>query len=782
MAAYREGKGNQGGVMTSGLLHQGSVQSNQPQSSSGDILPLPEAPFDGDIGRTVSESTPSRPHVVRPAKGTPNVLVVLLDDVGYAQFETFGGLIPTPALNRLAADGLRYTRYHTTAICSSTRAAMLTGRNAHVSGNGTVTEYATGYPGYNGAWPRSVCTGAEILRLNGYSTALFGKWHNTPNWECGPTGPFDRWPTGQGFEYFYGFVGGSTNQWEPSLYENTRPVVRMEPRHEYHLTTELADRTISWIRSGRAFAPQKPFFAWVAPAATHSPHHAPRSYIERFRGAFDSGWDAYRTAAFERQKKLGVIPADTALSERPAVLPAWDTLPGEEKHIYARMMEVFAAHTAHTDYEIGRIIDALKEDGEFDNTLIVYSVGDNGASGEGGLGGMVNGMSYFNDMRETREAILKNLDALGGPSLFNNIPAGWGWAMNTPFPWLKKAAGHLGAVRNPLVLSWPNQITDKGGLRGQFHHCIDVVPTILDACGLKMPAVVNGAAQTPLDGLSMAYTFDDAKAQDRRAKQYFECLGNRGIYYKGWWAGVLESLPWGATRQIDLDKSRWELYDLANDYSQANELSAQHPEKLRELQDVFWSEAGRLNVLPLDSSTNERMLQARTLTQTEQIHRYTLYSGMVGILEAVAPDVKNRSFSIVAHVRIPQEGAEGVVVAMGGRVGGYSLFVRGDRLHYWYNAAGIEQVCVSSPHPVPRGACTVGVEFDYDGGGLGKGGELRLMVNGACVAKVRLERTVSRMFARETFDIGMDLNSPVGDYQAPFPFTGALERVVFNLH
>lgn len=755
--------------------------TTQKPISSSDILPQPEPEFAGELGRTVSESKPDRPHIVRAPRGAPNVLVILLDDVGFAQFGTFGGAVPTPALDRLAADGLRYNRYHTTALCSPTRAAMLTGRNAHASGNGSVTEYAAGYPGYNGTWPRTVACVAEVLRLNGYATAALGKWHNTPNWESGPSGPFDRWPTGQGFEYFYGFVGGAVSQWEPTLYENTRPVVRMDPRRDYHLTTELADRAISWMRETRSVAPDKPFFMWFAPGATHAPHHAPRSFIDPFRGQFDSGWDVYRDEAFARQKKLGVIPPEAQLTPRPDELPAWDSLSADERRLYSRMMEVFAGFTAHTDYEIGRVVDALRETGELDNTLILYSVGDNGASGEGGLSGIVHGMSFYNGEIETVPSMLEHLDDLGVEPFFNHFPVGWAWAMDTPFQWIKKAAGHLGGVRNPLVAVWPQRIKDRGGLRTQFHHCVDIGPTILEAAGVKMPAIVNGATQRPLDGVSMLYTFDEPAAPERHATQYFEAFGNRGLYSRGWWAGVLESLPWTPPRKLDLDASKWELYNLDSDFSQAVNVAERFPQKLREMQDLFWIEAARNQVLPLDTPTNERILDAQSLSGSPARSRYTFYPGTVGVLEAAAPDIKNRSFSITADVRISEQGAEGVLVAMGGRVGGYSLFVRNARLHYWYNCVGIRQTCVISTRDVPKGTSRLGVEFIYDGGGPGKGGLLRLLIDGECVGESRLEKTVSRLFGRETFDVGMDLNSPVGDYEAPFPFTGTLQRIEFEL-
>ena len=752
-------------------------------SASSAILPPPTPPFGGRIGPTAETSKAEAPHIVRAPAGAPNIVVVLLDDVGFAQFGTFGGAIPTPALDRLAKDGLRYNRYHTTAICSPTRAAMLSGRNHHLSGNGAIPEYATGFPGYNGMWPRSVACIAEILRQSGYATAAIGKWHNTPNWENGPAGPFDRWPTGLGFEQFYGFMGGATNQWEPTLYEGTRPVVRTTPRHNLHLTTELVDKAIDWTRSVKSVAPDKPFFLWFATGATHAPHHAPKDWIDRFKGQFDEGWDAYRDKAFARQKAMGVIPENARLTPRPKEIPAWDTLSADQKRLYARMMEVFAGFTAHTDYEIGRLVESLRETGEYDNTLIVYSVGDNGASGEGGPHGTVDGMSYFNDVPETLTDMLARIDDLGGPKHYNHFPVGWAWALDTPFQWIKRIASHLGGVRNPLVVTWPRRIGDAGGLRTQFHHAVDVMPTLLEAAGVAMPAIVNGAEQTPLSGISMCYTFDDARAPDRRTSQYFEILGNRAIYSDGWWAGAMEALPWSAAKPggLDLAASHWELYHLAEDFSQANDLAAAMPGKLQELKDLFWVEAGRNAVLPLDSGSNDRMLDAQALSGNRAQNKYVFYPGTVGIFEAGAPNVKNRPFVITARLGASDGAAQGVLLALGGRIGGYSLFVRDRRLHFCYNFLGLEQTYVVSNREVPQGECTCAVAFDYDGGGRGKGGTLRLSIDDQPSGSARLERTVSRVFSRESFDIGMDLNSPVGDYESPFAFTGTIRRVEIEL-
>lgn len=759
------------------MSNQNPLKSQQDQSmAAADVLPRPEKPFAGVIGRTLAESTPAPLDLVQAPHGAPNILVVLLDDVGFGQMGTFGGLTPTPALDRLASEGLVYNRFHSTAMCTPTRAAMLTGRNPHLIGNGAVTDFATGFPGYNSMWPKSAASVAEILRQNGYATSCIGKWHNTPVWETGPTGPFDRWPTGLGFEYFYGFLGGGTSQWEPTLYEQTVPVVNTAPRKDYHLTTEMTDRAIRWINTSKSLAPDKPFFLWYAPGATHAPHHVAQDWIARFKGRFDSGWDAYREQVFERQKELGVIPVDTVLTPRPAEIPAWSDVGADEKRLYARMMEVFAAFTAQTDYEIGRLVDWLRQTGQYDNTLILYCVGDNGASGEGGLQGTVDAMSQFNNVDEGIQQMLERIDELGGPKHYNHFPTGWGWAMDTPFQWLKRIASHLGGVRNPLVVTWPERIKNPGQRR-QFHHSMDVMPTILEAAGLTMPKSVNGAEQAPINGISMFYSFDDENAQDRRRTQVFEILSNRAIYHEGWWAGARETLPW-KPNQFDFhpDDSKWELYYLPDDFSQSRDLAAEHPEKLRELQELFWSEARKYNILPLDGRGN-RMADAQALTAAHKPSNYTFYPGTVGIFEAVAPDVKNRSFEITASVVIPESGAEGVLVAMGGRIGGYSLFVRDRRLHYWYNFLGIEQICVTSAGVLEQGKHQLGVRFDYDGGGTGKGGLLRLIVDGVPVAERRLERTVPTIFSRDTFDIGMDLNAPVADYESPFAFTGNLEKV-----
>ncbi|MGA8055338.1 MAG: arylsulfatase, partial [Burkholderiales bacterium] len=583
------------------------VTLTPPQSTT--TLPFQDFRFKGSVGRTVADSDPPEfPQPARPPKGAPNIVFILIDDAGYGQFGSFGGQVPTPALDRVAADGLRYTRFHTTAVCSPTRAALLTGRNHHVAGTGVITEAATGYDGYTGIIPKNVGTIAEVLRQHGYATGWFGKNHNTPDWETSQVGPFDRWPSGLGFDYFYGFMGADMDQWQPTLYENHQLVPRSTDSN-YILTRDLVDKAIAWLRRTRAIDAEKPFFLYMSTGATHAPHHVHPEYVAKFKGQFDAGWDVYREQTFARQKKLGVVPPNAQLTKRPAEFPAWDSLSPAQKRLFARMMEVFAAFTAETDFEMGRLLEVVRALPDADNTIIFYEVGDNGASGEGGPVGLLNENSFFNGVPESLEDNLKHIDEIGGPKHYNHFPAAWAWAMNTPFQWTKQVASHLGGVRNPLAVSWPARIKDRGGVRAQFHHVIDIAPTIYEAIGITFPNTLNGVAQKPLDGVSMVYTFDAASAPDRRRLQYFEMIGNRGIYHDGWWAGSRTGiLPWDSTaRAVDPDKTMWELYNLDEDFTQANDLAAKNPAKLRQLQDLWWAEAARNSVLPVDSSTAVRL-------------------------------------------------------------------------------------------------------------------------------------------------------------------------------
>jgi arylsulfatase A-like enzyme len=752
------------------------------------VLPPPDFHFKGTVGRTIGESDPPEfPGIARPPAGAPNVVIILIDDVGYGQFSTFGGQTPTPALDRLAAEGLRYTQFHTTALCSPTRAALLTGRNHHAAGTGMITEAATGYDGYTGIIPRSAGTVAEVLRQNGYATAWFGKNHNTPDWETSQNGPFDHWPSGYGFDYFYGFMGGDVDQYQPTLYENNNLVPRSaDPA--YTLTADLTDHAIRWLRMVRAIDPAKPYLLYMAPGATHAPHQVPADWIARFRGQFDQGWDVYRQQTLERQKRLGVVPADAELTPRPASLPAWASLSADQKRLYARMMEVFAAFTAQTDYEMGRLLDAVRAQPDADNTLVFYIVGDNGSSAEGGLVGLLNENSYFNNVPETLADNLAHIDELGGPKHFNHFPAGWAWAMDTPFQWTKQIASHLGGVRNPLVVSWPARIRDRGGVRGQFGHVIDVAPTIYEATGIRPPTELNGTPQKPLEGVSMAYTFDSAQAAGRHRTQYFEMMVNRAIYNDGWWAAARAGIPWDASpAPVDPDTLRWELYDLTRDFSQAHDLSAQEPMKLRQLQELWWAEAARHDVLPLDGRKVERLnaeLQGRP-TPTAGRTTFTYYPGVAALPAGSAPNLLNKSWTVTAELEIPKGQVNGVVWAMGALDGGFALYVRNGLPVFAGNFLGRTMSRASGTTVLPQGKVSLRGEFAYDGGGLGKGATLTVFVNGRKAGTARMERTVPLTLGLGgTLDVGLDTGSPADDAyqaQAPFPFTGTIDRVTIRL-
>jgi arylsulfatase len=751
-----------------------------------DVLPFPDFHFRGSVGRTIAESDPPEfPQPVRPPKGAPNIVFILIDDAGYGQFGTFGGQVPTPALDRVAADGLRYTRFHTTALCSPTRAALLTGRNHHSTSTGVITEAATGYDGYTGIIGKNVGTIAEVLRQYGYATAWFGKNHNTPDWETSQVGPFDRWPSGLGFDYFYGFMGGDMDQWQPTLYENHELVPRSSDP-DYILTPDLVDHAIAWLRRTRSIDAAKPYFLYMSTGATHAPHQVSPQYLGRFKGKFDMGWDEYREQTFARQKQLGVVPQGAVLSKRPAELPAWSSLSADQKRLFARMMEVFAAFTAQTDEEMGRLLDVVRSLPDADNTLIFYEVGDNGASAEGGLVGLLNENSFFNNVPESLADNLKHMDELGGPKHFNHFPAGWAWAMNTPFPWTKQIASHLGGVRNPLAVSWPARIKDRGGVRGQFHHVIDIAPTIYEAVGVPFPAELNGVPQKPLEGVSMVYSFGDADAPGRRRTQYFEMFVNRGLYHDGWWAASRVNIPWeGGAAPSNPDTATWELYHLDEDFSQANDLAAKHPEKLRELQDLWWTEAARYSVLPLDGRKIERLngeLQGRPSLAAHR-NTFTYYPGLVALPAGSAPNVLNKSFSITADVTVGAKGTQGAILSLGGGDGGYGLYVRDNRPVFAGNFLGRTVTRVTSKAPLPEGKVKLRGEFRYDGGGLGKGGTLELFVNDKKVGEGRLEQTQGiTLGLGGTLDVGEDTGSPVDDaYTPPFRFNGTIQQVTVEL-
>ena len=749
------------------------------------ILPLEVRVEGGKVGPTVQTSQMPKIIPVTAPAGAPNVVVVLLDDVGFSASSTFGGAIATPALDKLAGEGVSYTRFHTTALCSPTRAALLTGRNHHNVGAGNITEFATGFSGYNSVIGKDSATVAEVLKGNGYNTAMFGKWHNTPVWETSAAGPFDRWPTGMGFEEFYGFLGGEAHQYFPGLFHGTTPTERPEHAENYHLTTDLVDHALQWTSTQQAMAPGKPFFMYFAPGATHAPHQAPSEWVEPYKGKFDQGWDKLREETFERQKRLGVIPADAELTARDPSIPAWDSLTPERKKIAARLMEVYAGFLAHTDYEIGRLEQGFKDQGVWDNTLFIYIVGDNGAAPAGGLQGVFNEMTFLNGVAEDEKVVLSRLDEIGGPKANNEYPVGFAWAMGTPFKYTKAWASHFGGTRNPMVISWPAKLKQHGELRTQFHHVTDVLPTILEAAGLPAPEKVNGVAQKPVDGISMLYSLNDAKAAERRKTQYFELYGTRGLYHDGWMAATSHNRAYSKNQPgvPAFTEDKWELYNLDRDFSQANDLAAQYPDKLKALQAIFEQQAQANNVYPLDDRGAARVINARpSILGTRQ--EFTLRAGAVRIPEDLIRNTFNRSFSIEADLKLDKPGnVQGVIATAGGYYGGFSLFIKDGKPFYTYNYFGSEYTTLEGTRPLPQGPVKLRYKFTYDGGGIGKGGQARLLVNGEPVAEKRIERIVPLGFsADETLDIGMDTGTPGSDrYEGNFPFNATIDQVKFSL-
>ena len=756
--------------------------STPPQLS--DVLPLPDLPFKGSIGTSYADSKADVIALPAAPAGAPNVLLILLDDVGFGQTSTFGGPVNTPTLQRLANEGLRYNRFHTTALCSPTRAALLSGRNHHSVHTGCITELATGFPGYDGQWPKESACIAQILRGNHYSTAAFGKWHNTPDHELGACGPFDRWPTGKGFDYFYGFQGGESSQWYPPLFENTAPI---EPPHDnpkWHLSEALAERAIGWIGQQKATAPEQPFFVYFAPGAGHAPHHIHKEWADKYKGKFDHGWDRQRELTLENQKKLGVIPHDTKLTPRPKDIPSWDSRSADEKRLYARMQEVFAGFVEHADTQIGRLVDAIEQMGLRDDTLIIYVVGDNGPSAEGTLTGTLNVMRTMMGLPDDAAKMLKQIEKIGGPDFDNHYPVGWCWAGSSPFQWMKQVASHFGGTRNGLVFSWPKRITDKGGLRSQFHHVIDLAPTILEVAGIPEPREVDGVAQRPIEGVSMTYTFADKDAPGRRTTQYFEMFCNRALYHNGWVAGCLHGrAPWITAGSVSLDDDTWELYNIEEDFSQANDLAAREPKKLRELQDLFMAEAAKYNVLPLDDRFAERADPALRPSHLRGKTHFVYPAGAVRIPERSSPYTKNLHHTLAAEVDIPKSGAEGVLVCCGGHTGGFTLFLKDGRLHWEHNYYNETRYRVSSTAPIPAGRHVLSAEVKVDKEGkFETGGSVTLRLDKAPIGEGRFDKQIGGFFtANESFDIGCDTVSPVSDrYETPFAFTGTIHRVLVD--
>ena len=729
-------------------------------------------------------TAPPRFEVKVPANA-PNVLIVMIDDMGFGMSSAFGGPIHMPTVERLANEGLRYNHFHTTALCSPTRTALLSGRNHHMNNMGGITEIATAFPGNTGQRPNNVAPLAEMLRLNGYSTGFFGKNHETAAWEVSPSGPTDRWPTRSGFDKFYGFIGGETNQWAPMLYEGLTQV-ELPNDPNYHLMTDMTNQAIHWMRYQKSLTPDKPFFIYFAPGATHAPHHVPKEWIAKYKGKFDEGWDKFREETLARQIKLGVVPQGTKLAPKPEAIKDWDKLTADEKKLFTHQMEIYAGFGEYADTEIGRLIQAIEQTGQMDNTLVFYIVGDNGTSAEGGMNGLFNEMTYFNGVHETVQDILKHYEDLGGPMSYPHMAAGWAVAGDTPFTWTKQVASNFGGTRNGMVIHWPKGIKAKGEIRLQFHHVIDIAPTVLEAAGLPQPKEVNGTPQAPIEGVSMVYTFDDAKANSRHQVQYFEIMGNRAIYADGWLAGTIHRAPWEMKPRAALLDDKWELYDTRNDFSLANDLAGKNPAKLKELQNLFLKEAVKYRVLPIDDRVLERMNAATAGRPDLMGGRTTLtvYEGMTGMSENVFINTKDRSHTITAEVEIPKRGANGVILAQAGRFGGWSLYIKDGKPTYTYNFVGLQRYTIAAPSPLPAGKATIRYEFTSDGGGMGKGGTGTIFVNGQKVAEGRIEHTQCCAFsADEGADVGMDGGTPVTEAykERDNKFTGKIDKVTVAL-
>jgi arylsulfatase A-like enzyme len=778
---YMEPRGESPGALAAG------ARAQQPgQDDGGSVLPRSPEPFRGRIDLRAKDSKSDFPVPVHAPAGAPNILLVLLDDVGFGAASTFGGPCNTPTAQRLAANGLRYNRFHTTALCSPTRAALLTGRNHHSVHTGCIMEGGTGFPGYDTLMGKDTATVAEILKQSGYNTSWYGKNHNVPDWHTSQNGPFDLWPNGLGFEHFYGFIGGDTSQWRPNSYEGTKPIEPYVGKPDYNLDYDLADQAIKWIRAQKSISPDRPFFAYYAPGATHAPHHPRKEWIAKYKGKFDQGWDKVREETFARQKAIGVIPADAKLTERPKEIPAWDTLSAEQRSVYARMMEIYAAYLEQTDFNVGRVVDAIEQTGQLDNTLVIYIVGDNGASAEGSMQGLLNELTFFNGVPEDLKEVLAHVDDLGTWKTYNHYPVGWAHAMCTPFQWTKQVASHFGGTRNGMVISWPKRIKDKGGLRSQFHHVIDIAPTLLEAAGIGAPSSVNGAEQKPIEGVSMVYTFDDAAAAPRRTTQYFEMLGNRGIYHDGWVACTTPPIaPWEPnSANVDpITGYRWELYNVAKDFSEADDVAASAPEVLKDMQIRFYAEAAKYDVLPIDNSRTARMDPANRPSLTHGRKSFTFFEGMTRVPEGASPDMKNKSFSITALVEVTDGNASGMIITQGGYFGGYGLYLEKGKPIFHYNFVGVARYRLGANDAVAPGKHSVKVDFTFDGGGMGKGGGAMLSVDGNTVAQGRIEHTIPvRVSLDESLDVGEDTGTPLDDsYDVPFRFTGKIEKVTIEL-
>jgi arylsulfatase len=749
------------------------------------VLPIPEPNYPHETELDARKATPPPRFEVKAPAGAPNVLIVLVDDMGFGMPSAFGGPIHMPSADRLATQGLRYNQFHTTAVCSPTRTALLSGRNHHMNNMGGITETATAFPGNTGQRPNNVAPLAEMLRLNGYSTGFFGKNHETAPWEVSPSGPTDRWPTRSGFDKFYGFYGGETDQWAPTLYDGmTRVATPHYPG--YNFMTDMTDKAIAWMKFQKALTPDKPFFIYFAPGATHAPHHVPEEWIAKYKGKFDEGWDTLREETLARQIALGVVPPGTKLAAKPEAIKDWNKLSADERKLFARQMEVYAGFGEYADHEIGRLFDAIGETGQIDNTIIFYILGDNGTSAEGGMSGMFSEMTYFNGVQETVQDMLKKYDEWGGPSTYPHMAAGWAVAGDTPFMWTKQIASNYGGSRNGLIVSWPKRIKAVNQVRSQWHHVIDVAPTVLEAGGLPEPKSVNGTVQEPIEGVSMLYTFDRPDAKSTHKTQYFEIFANRAVYNDGWLAGTVHKAPWETQPRAKLLDDRWELYDTRTDFSLVNDLASKDPAKLKEMQDLFMQEAVKYRVLPIDDRSVERVNAAIAGRPDLMGGRtsLTLSAGMDSMSENVFINIKNRSHSITADVEIPEGGANGVILAQGGRFGGWSLYIKDGRPTYSYNFLGLQGFEVSAQKALAAGKSTIRFDFAYDGGGLGKGGVGTITVNGQEVAEGRIERTQPMIFsADETAGVGVDDATPVTSAykERENAFTGKILKVTVDV-
>jgi arylsulfatase A-like enzyme len=758
------------------------------ETINGKQLPPPPLPFGGVIKESAKDSKPYWPPRVVPPKGAPNVLLIMTDDQGYGVSGTFGGVIPTPTLDRVANAGLRYTQFCSTALCSPTRAALITGRNHHSVGFGVISELSTGYPGYDSIIGPESATIGTILKQNGYATSWFGKNHNTPAFQLSTAGPFDQWPSGMGFDYFYGFMGGETDQWTPYLFRDHTQIFPWIGKPGYNLTTDMADEAINYMKQLNSAAPDKPFFVYYVPGGSHSPHNPKQEWIDKFKGKFDMGWNKLREEIFANQKKLGVIPANAQLTPWPDDLKKWDALTADEKKLFARQAEVFAAYTVYTDNEIGRVIQAVQDMGKLDNTLIIYICGDNGTSPEGTTVGTPNQYTAYNGILDIPVADqLKFYDVWGSDKTYPHMAVAWSWAFDTPFKWTKQIASHFGGTRQGLAISWPGHIKDVGSVRTQFHHIIDIVPTILEAAGVRAPDVVDGIQQKPIEGVSMAYTFDkaNATAPSTRKTQYFEMISNRGIYHDGWYACTSPPVPpWVLNAPMPaVAEYKWELYNLAEDYTQSNDLAAKMPDKLKELQGVFQEEAKKYNVLPLDNSQFARAIAPRPSAIAGETD-FTYSGVMPGIPIGNAPGILNKSYTITAEVEVPAGGGDGMIVTEGGRWGGFGLYVLKGKPVFDYNGLMLAQFRWEGPDALAPGKHTIVFDFTYDGPGIAKGGTGVLKVDGKDVTSQKIPRTIPFLIpGDETFDVGVDTRTGVNDkdYEVPFAFTGKIAKLTFKL-